>query len=638
MINVRMACLGALTYLGAAATGFGQTPAADLVSGGVSGASSDLEGDLPTVTVTATREVTPLERSPSSTTVISGEEIAQRQYRFATEALRTVPGLTVTQTGTAGQLTSVFIRGNRSDQTAVLLNGIPINQSLSGAFNFADLTTDDLERIEVVRGSQSAVYGGRASGGVINLITKRGTTPTEGSVGFEGGSYDSYRETGSGAGRLGAVDFAVGASRFDSDNARQNNAYRNTSFLGDAGVNAAPGLRLGLLAAYRYADAGSPNTIFDPRPYDNLRTESFQLAPHAEWAPADWWRHSFYVSYDQERQINNPNEDGFTGPTRGIFRRTQLEYQNVLTPGHFLALTSGFYYAHTNVYQERPEILAGARLIRDKTENVAGFAQLKAALGRDLDVYLNGRYDAFRDYGSKATYRVAANYRLALTGTILRASYGTGFTPPSSQDVIFGNNPDLRPDRERFYEVGMEQGTPDGRFRAGLNWFHETTTREIGFNPDFTEVNLGSARNQGIEAFAVWVPLEGVTLTANYTYLDSRNTGSLDANQPVGARLIRRPRNAYYVSASYTVPDRWTATVEVQGVNAREERRYDADFQPVNFDVEDYVTVRLSAEWHVWQHVTLTGRIENLLGEKYAEVYGYPALGRVFYGGVSVRF
>jgi vitamin B12 transporter len=591
-------------------------------------------GELNPITVTATRQDTTLERSPSSTTVITEQEMEERQYRFATDALRTVPGLTVTQTGTPGQLTSVFTRGARSDQTEVLLDGIPVNQSLSGAFNFADLTTDNLAQIEVVRGSQSALYGGRASGGVINLISRRGMEQPTGSVFFEAGSYDAFREGAASSGKLGPLDYTFGLSRFDTENARANNAYRNTSFLGNTGVQIGTKARVGLLAAYTYADAGSPNTIFDPRPYDNLRTERYQFAPNVEFTPLDWWHDRFYVSYDQERQINNPNRDGFTGPTRGVLRRVQIEYQNNLSPVSWAALTSGFYYQHTNVYQERPEVLFGDPLIRDITEEVAGFSQLKVTPCKDLELYANGRYDAFRDYGSRFTYRFAGNYRVALTGTILRSSFGTGFTPPSSQDKIFSGNLHLQPDREKAFEVGFEQPLWETRLRIGLNYFHETTSNQIGYNDQFQAFNLGSARNQGVEVFLTFQPIPALTVTANYTYLDAVNTSGRDITQPAGARLARRPRNRVYASIAYAWYPRLTTTLEVESVNARQE----LNFGGPNLPLEDYTTVRLAGEWRATDFLRLTVRVENLFDEKYSEVYGYPALGRTFYGGISLRF
>ncbi len=193
--------------------------------------------ELEPLTVTATRLPTPEDRSPSAISVITDSDIDQHQYRFVSDALQSVPGVNVVQTGVPGQLTSVFIRGTRSDQAQVLLDGIPFNQGLSGAFNFADFTNDNIARIEVIRGPQSALYGSQASGGVINLITRRGEGQPTGSAYFEGGSYDSFREAGGASGQFGPIDFSFGISRYDTENSRQNNGYRSVALLGDVGFS-----------------------------------------------------------------------------------------------------------------------------------------------------------------------------------------------------------------------------------------------------------------------------------------------------------------------------------------------------------------------------------------------------------------
>ena len=181
------------------------------------------EAEAEQVVVSATRFDIPLDQSPASVSVISSEDLEQKQIQRVSDALREVPGLSVVQTGTAGQLTSVFMRGLPSEDMQVLLDGIPINQGLSGAMNFADITTDDIDRIEVVRGPQSTLYGPRALAGVIQIFTKQGTGTPGAMVAAEGGSYDTFREWGQSDGKIGDFDYSVGASRLDTDNARPNN-------------------------------------------------------------------------------------------------------------------------------------------------------------------------------------------------------------------------------------------------------------------------------------------------------------------------------------------------------------------------------------------------------------------------------
>ena len=591
--------------------------------------------ELEPLTVTATRLPTPEDRSPSAISVITESDIDQHQYRFLSDALESVPGVNVVQTGTPGQVTSVFIRGTRSDQTQVLLDGIPFNQGLSGAFNFADFTNDNISRIEVIRGPQSALYGYQASGGVINLITRRGEGKPTGSTYFEGGSYDSFREAGGASGQFGPIDFSFGISRYDTENSRPNNDYRSVALLGDVGFSPVKALRIGLIYFYNYADAGSPNTIFNPQPFDNLRTERWLLAPTLEFTPTDWWKNKVYFAYDQERQINNPNRvDPFTGATRGMFRRFQFEYQTDITPVDWLTLTGGTYYNHINVYQERPETLFGNPLIRDKTENLAGFGQLKLTPVHNLDLYGGIRYDRFRGFAGRFTYRLAGNYLVPCTGTILRSSYGTGFTPPSSQDKIFGGNPHLFADRDKGFDIGFEQPLANDRLRIGANFFYSTSSNTVGFNSNFEAFNLGRDRIQGVEMFAVAHPFSDLTLSASYTYLDAITTSGADISQPAGSRLPRRPRNQFSGSITYTWCHRFDTTLELLTVNARQ----DENFGAPNVNLEDYTVLRLACEYRVTDFFSLLGRIENLTDEKYAEVNGFPALGRIFYGGLHLRF
>src|SRR5216117_1680068 len=336
---------------------------------------SPVETETEQVVVTATRFDIPLDLSPASVSVIDSEDFEQKQIQRVSDALREVPGLSVVQTGVPGQLTSVFTRGLRSEHTQVLLDGIPIKQGLQGAFNFADFTTEDIDRIEVVLGPQSTIYGPRALAGVIQIFTKQGSGTPGVMFAAEGGSYDTFREWSQSDGKVDGFDYSVGASRFDTENTRPNNNYRNTAAISDVGWSPNEQLRIGSLFTYSVSDIGLPNTIFDPRPIDHFLAERWLIGPHIDWKPIEWWDHKLIVAYDHERQINDPNEDGFVGATLAVFERTQVDYQNNLRPASWLTLTSGFFYSRLNAGQERPFVLFGPTFVSDHTEEVAGFLQ-----------------------------------------------------------------------------------------------------------------------------------------------------------------------------------------------------------------------------------------------------------------------
>src|SRR6266480_3086586 len=520
------------------------------------------EAEAAPVIVSATRTDIPLDQSPASVSVITSEDIEQKQIERVSNALREVPGLSVVQTGTAGQLTSVFTRGLRSEHTQVLLDGVPINQGLQGAFNFADLVTDDIDRIEVVRGPQSTLYGPRALAGVIQIFTKQGEgTPTI-MLSGEGGSYDTFREWLESEGKIDQFDYSIGASRIDTDNARPNNQYRNSAAIANVGWSPNEQFRIGSLFTYSLSDTGNPNTIFDPKPLDNFLTERWLLAPHVDLRIGDWWEHKFIFSYDHERQLNDPNQDGFIGPTRALFERTTIDYQNDLRPASWLTITSGFFYSRLNAGQERPFISQDfgpqPRFISDHTEETGVFAQLLLKPIAGLLLVSGGRFDHFNQFGDIWTWREAGSYLIAETDTTLHASVAKGFSPPSSQDKIFRFNPNpgqplppLEPEKGLGWDAGIEQRFWAKKIAIGATYFHYDLSNLIGFNGLFETLNLGKARTQGVECELRARPLDELDLVATYTYLDTEKLGTADVSQPPGARLPRRPRHEAYVSASY---------------------------------------------------------------------------------------
>jgi vitamin B12 transporter len=613
--------------------------------------ASDAESQTEEIVVTGTRLPVPEDESPASVSVVTADILEQRQTRRVADALREVPGLSVVQSGVAGQLTSVFTRGLRSEHTQVLLDGIPINQGLQGAFNFADLTVDNIDRIEVARGPQSTLYGPRALAGGIQIFTRQGSGTPSVEFSAEAGSYSTFREAIESSGSWQNFDYSIGASRLDTENARPNNQYRLTNSIANMGWSPNEQLRLGTLLTYSIADIGLPNTIFDPKPRDNFFTERWLVAPHIDYKPVEWWDHKLIFSYDHERQINDPNEDGFlpgttfVGATRAVFERTTVDYQNNLKPVKWLTLTSGFFYSRVNAGQERPFISQAfgpqPTFISDHTEQTGVFAQASVTPVEGLNFVAGGRFDSFNEFGDVWTWRVAGSYLVKPTDTRIHASVATGFSPPSSQDKIFRFNPDptqplqpLEPERDFGWDVGVEQRFCNNRVLIGGTYFHNKLTNLIGFNGLFETLNLGAARTQGLEFEAQVRPIENLTFTATYTYLDAENTSGRDISQPIGARLPRRPRNEGYVSASYLWFGKLRTTAAAKFVNGREELNFGA----ANFDIEDYAFVNIAAEYQVNPHFSVFGRVDNLTNEHYSEVFGFPALGRAAYAGFKVAF
>lgn len=645
------------------------------------------------VVVSATRLPLAEDQSPAEVTVIPAEEMAERQTDRVADALRAVPGISMSQSGAPGQLTSVFTRGLESRHTQVLIDGVPINQGLAGQFNFADLTSDGLNRVEVQRGPQSVLYGPGALAGTIQLFTRRGDdggTPRAFTfdAAVEGGSFGTFRERADVAGVLGTgpapapavsskdakdgkgitstdastlasgigvFDYSVAASRLDTDNDRPNNEYRNTAVIGDLGftpralkLDGGTAPRFGLLVTYSNSDTGNPNTITNPSPFDNLVSERQLYAPNIDWQTTSWLHQHLVLDYDKERQVNAPNDPfGFGNtPTRGQINRYQVDYQNDIAFAHWATLTTGAFYEQTFAYQ-RTFTPAGTQTgyINDFQTNAAGFAQLSITPVKNALLAVGGRFDSFNDAGDVWTYRVAGSYFVEQTGTTLRSTVATGYAPPTAQDRIFGNNLDLAPEKSFGYDFGIEQSAFKDRLRVGVSYFYNDLSNTIGYTTDFFQLqNLGSARTQGIELFARWEPIHNLLLRATYTYLDAKSTAGADFgnNLAPGARLPRRPRNEAFLSIGYRLPgvlSGLSASVEAKIVNGRE----DLDFNtptgtPRNFDLGGYTNVRLLASYAINRHFEVYGRIENLTNTSYEEVAGYPTLHRGIFGGGAVHF
>jgi vitamin B12 transporter len=611
------------------------------------------------VIVSATRFDIPMDQSPASVSVINSQDLENKQIERVSDALREVPGMNVVQTGTPGQLTSVFMRGLPSQDMQVLLDGIPINQGLAGQFDFANLTTDNVDRIEIARGPQSTIYGPRALAGVVQIFTKHGDGPPGITVSEEGGTYDTFREALSSDGKIGEFDYSLGGSRIDTDNARPNNAYRNTSGIADIGWSPNERARIGGLFLYSESETGNPNSVLAFRPVDHFLTEKWFIAPHLDLQVTDWWQHRLIIDHDNERQVNNPNQDGFTpqsipftGATRALFQRTTVDYQNDVQATSWFTITSGFFYNRVSAGEERPFALFGSKFTSDFTTDIAGFAQATAHV-ENLILLAGGRIDSFNDFGDVWTYRVAGSYKIDKTDTTLHASVATGFSPPSSQDKIFRFNPNpsqplppLEPEKDFGWDVGFEQRLCDRRVTFGATYFHNDLSNVIGFNGVFETLNLGAAETQGVETELHATPIKDLTVSASYTYLEAEKTDNANIAQPQGSRLPRRPRNEIYVSGSYLWWGKLRTTVEAKWVNAREE----LNFGGPNFDVEDYNFVNIAAEYEINSHLSLFGRVDNVTGEHYSEVHelvfvgpkalvsDFPALGTALYGGMKLRF
>ena len=586
--------------------------------------------ELPVTVITATKTETEAWRTASSITVIDRKKIDQEKYRLLPDALRAVPGLTIATPGVTGNVATVMVRGTATKDTAVLIDGRPMPGNLAGSFNLETTTLDNVERIEVLRGPAASIYGGRTMGGVINIITRsgRGLLKPEMTTFFETGSYGTFREGISTLGCAGDLDWGFEASRTDIQGQRINSQFQQTSAAGKMGYQIDDSLRFDLDLRHYTADVGTPGSTAVNDQNNHLLTEFWSASPRLIWETNERWKQTLTFSHSQFRQVAT----GFPGggqPNNRISSRSDfLEYQSVVQVMDQWSITAGAWLQ--DQFLTRFNDSAGMEDIAQSQTNWALFLQSQAEVLPGLNLLCGLRYDRYSDFNEAVTWRSGLSYRVPVIQTVLHANYGTAFTPPTPQDLtpVFGGNPSLlNPERSRGYEVGIEQPLLANKLKIHVTGFRNDLRNTYQYLPPlFIPVAVGEATTQGVESGLDWNPCKGFGFNLNYTYLDATDDTNL-------ARLVRRPRHS--LSSGITAQPHQDVTFSLSANYVIDREDFTALGQT---DVEDYLNVRLSASWRLRRNAEIFARIENLLGEQYAEIPGFPALDTGAYAGVKFRF
>jgi len=590
---------------------------------------------LPEITITATRIATAEENTPSAVTVITADEIARSQQYFVADILRGEPGIGVATTGQPGAQTGVFLRGADGDGTLVLVDGIPVNNGFNNGFDFSTLPANNIERIEILRGPQSALYGSEALGGVINIVTKtgQGSVPT-GAAQVEYGSFNSLLTRGSLAATEGKFSFSADGSFRSTDNDRINSAYQGINLSGHFGYQINDWLRAALLATYLKSSDGSPNDIYTDDPNDQLKNENYLLGLTVAADPVDWSDTKLTVSHSHEHGLFNepaPNPpyyfDDYSSLT--IAERNRVDLQNVFTLNEQNKfLVGGTFQDDSANYQDSYSAL-------DRTiDTYSAYAQYDFTPVQRVTLTAGGRVDTSDAFGTHETYQFGARFTAPRTETIFRANVGTGFLAPSIDDLYYPgySNPNLKPEESFGWDLGFEQPLFDGKFRFGATFFHNDYDNLIQYSGvTYEPENIGRARTFGLENFAAWTPFTNVTVRAAYTWLDAKD---LDTDED----LVRRAQSSGSVDLDWKIIPRLDATAHAVFTGGRTDNNYDNYSAPAVVTLGSYQKVDLGLKFDLTKNFALYGRVENLLDEHYQEAYGFPALGRGFYGGVRASF
>lgn len=643
---MRHVFLCSAAILASATTAFAQTSANDPIA-------------LADTIVTATGVPTPLARVPASITVIDRRAIEENGFTNLAEALATVPGLRIAQLGGPGQQASVFIRGNSSRSTLVLMDGVPVNDPSdpNGAFNFGNETLFDIERIEVLRGPASSLYGSAALGGVINLVTRRAPADRQAMPYGEvaGGSQRTLRTGGGVTGTIGAFDYLTSLNNISTQgfNATASRFFRTlgeadgfngTNATARLGYTVAPGTRLEALVRWRENRTGidsvprdDPNYTADDRRWlGQIRGESSLLDGR--------WTTGLRLAATQDRRTFSNLPDSLSSArTQDYFRGTRqsVDWGNVVRlPGFGAAsdgaVTFGVNYAHEDVTSKSGN-LPFQTSVNATQDTTAGHAAIQYRFWDRLDVTGGVRHDNVSSFTGYTSWRAGAVLAVPDANMRIRASGGTGFNAPSlfqrfgTIGTTFRGNPALRPETSIGYEFGAEMDIPafgQERFSTiGFTFFQSRVTDLINFNARFNSlVNVASANLKGVEL--AWALRPAPWLTADLAWTITNATDG-----QTGLALPRRPESVLTISARIEPIRGFVITPQVLFTGRSPEgafASYRNNGTSLNFPSNNKsgTLFNLTASYPVTPQITAFFEGRNLTDSKWEPANGFQTPGR----------
>jgi vitamin B12 transporter len=639
-------------------------------------------GDDIVVTSTLSGDAIPADLIGSSVTVIDAQDLKDRQTRILSDVLRDVPGISVNRTGGVGGLTEVRIRGAEANQTLVFVDGIKADDPDSGSYDFASLLADDAARVEVLRGQQSSLYGSDAIGGVISYTTLTGREAPGYTARIEGGSMGTVSGGARAAGYAGDVDYALSASYYRTDgypiapDGSRDIGSANLGLSGKADWTPSSAFTLTAVGRYSFIHAdtddqsfaatspivnGYPVMVAVDTPGEYYRNRSYSELVGAHWSPfGDVW------TTNLSTQITDTTRGSYYGSDlsfgdhgrryRGTFDST-VRFGNDHVKNRFTVGVQAEREQFENTSPPDPDFPFDRS--RHTIDTLSFVTQYDVTIDDRLALGASARIDDNDRFEDDATYRATASY-LFPSGTRFHAAYGTGVKAPTPIDLFdyasghYIGNPNLQPEKSKGWEAGIEQVLLGGKIKIGATWFDSRLTGMI--DTGFTDTGLqtsfndpGEVKQHGIESYAN-ATLGDWRFDAAYTWLHAPQTisavtdpapadGSYQAPVPVVTQAVRRPENVASVNATWApkaLPVSATLTVRYNG--RQRDYAFNSDFNRLLVDLKAYTLVNLGATWDVTKHLQIYGRVENLLGEHYQEIFSFDAPGRAAYGGMRVRF
>ena len=624
-----------------------------------------LDTRLEHMVVTAARNPVPLWETGSAVTVISREEIDRRHSPHLEDLLRGVPGLAISRQGGAGKLAQVRVRGAEANQVLVMIDGVEANDlTRDDGFDFSLLTTSDIERIEIVRGPQSSLWGSEALAGTINIITRRARNAFALDASVEAGSFNTKQYSAS-VGTAGA-DYSVrlGANHLTSGGTNvsiagdEDDSYENTSVNLNAEWHGLEYLELSTTARVADISNQTDSGAFTGIPVDSdSRSDAFQayVGTQARLALLDGrWTHRLRGAWTR---TTNEDRDLLAGSSGEIFGdKYSIDYQTTFNFASELPLaaTHAITFAVNHEerhFKQRGPIVFGLDPNQDRRVDAQGFAgEYRLQLLNQTAFAARVRHDNNSDFDDFTSFRLSISQRIRKLGTVISAAYGTGQKDPTFFDRFgfsaggffpFVGNPDLEPEKSRGWEASIRQSLFSDRLFLSASYFSERLRDEInGFVVDFANQtssaeNLsGKSHRDGIELTTEAQIADQLRAVATYTYLDANE---IDRVTGLRSDEIRRPRHQGGLSINYD-SQRGNVNVYVSHTGKQEDDVFLPPFfsrQRVTLD--DFTLVSLAATWRFNSQLSAYARVDNVLDDNYQEVFGFQGAETGAYFGLRYR-
>ncbi len=604
------------------------------------------------IIVSANRKPTPVSQIGSSVTVINEDDIKKSQSLMVSDLLRAVPGVDVVQSGGLGRNTSIFLRGANSHHTLVIIDGVEMNDpsSPNGNFDFAHLNVSNIERIEILRGSQSVLYGSDAVGGVIQIFTKRGFGLPKAEFNVEGGSFNSFNESAIVSGSSGEIDYALFVARKDTDGISASNkhlgsvekdGYENSEFSGRIGISLPRNIDLSISSRIVNAKADidqSSGILDDPNFTNDSKARSVSVAL-SRVEPDKLWKPSIGLSiYD--KKFNSIDEFDSDHPDiSSIFntdgRKIKLSTLHAFDFASNSSLTFGAETESEEFNSTYESVSAWgpyADTVREVDSRISSAYLLEEySFNNKLYATVGLRYDYQDNFKEKVTYRLTSAYRFDELDLKLKANYGTGFKSPSLYQMfhqLYGNV-DLEPEESKGWEIGFEKSFRQIGFDLSVTYFDNEYENLITLDENtFRSININKVISSGIEISATYSK-EKYSVSFDYSYVDTKNKTN-------DAPIIRRPKNKFGLTSSFRPVSKVGLSIHLLYVGDRE----DFDFRPFPAELvslENYTLTNFTMSYDLLSWMTIQGRVQNLFDVKYEEVFTYGTPERSVFVGFKLK-